>query len=355
MFKNYTFDKKDPAQCHAFDVHGLDLSIVNGIRRTILTDIEVVGFSGEEEPSLEVVTNTGRLHNEIIMHRIGLIPIHLDDVVTEGFTDGDYTIELQKGNTSDEMINVTTHDIQVYKDGKRVPDTVVMNELFPADKVSHEPILITRLRPNERLHVNGSAVKRTARFHAGFSPVSHCTFYYMRDEKEAAKATNILDKERAYLRNEYGDPIAYHFEIEPKGKLLPRYLVSKAFDIIIKKMVTLQNELYQEDSTYVEVKEGDTGGMNFTFNQEDDTLGNIIQSYIHVHNIRAKVHAPHGAEVTYVGYYCPHPLDPTVVVNIRMSEGRKKEYVDFLAASARSIVALLQDTQNAWLQFAPKN
>ena len=60
----------------------MDLSIVNGIRRVILTEIEVVGFYGEDEPSVEIHKNTGPLHNEFMKHRIGLIPINVNEKMT---------------------------------------------------------------------------------------------------------------------------------------------------------------------------------------------------------------------------------------------------------------------------------
>lgn len=352
MFKNYTFDSKDPAQCHTFELYDVDLSIVNGIRRTILTDIEVVGFSGEEDQSVEIHTNTGRLHNEIILHRIGLLPFHVSEVETESFMDGQYTISLDKSNATDAMLNVTTHDIRVMKDDTQVSEKQ-LHEYFPVDMISKQPILITRLRPKEHLMFTGHAVKRTARFHAGFAPVSLCTFSYIQDPVEAAKHSNILDKERAFLKNEFGDPVAFKFEIEPKVRLSPKYLVNKSLDILINKLTTIEEDLYQPDSTKVVIEDGDTGGVNFTIAEEDDTIGNIIQSHIHTRYVRTKSTSP---TVKYVGYYCPHPLDSTVIVNIRLGESSSKEdCIDFMSSAIKSIVSQLQDMSNAWLQFTQKN
>jgi DNA-directed RNA polymerase subunit L len=356
MFRNYQFDPKDPAQTHGFDVHDTDLSIVNGIRRIILTDVEVVGFSGEEDPSLEVVKNTGRLHNEIILHRFGLIPIHLSEEETDGFTDGSYAFELHVQNKTEDTLNVTTHSFKVTHNDRPLQEKEVKN-MFKVDMVSKDPILITRLRPHEELHMKGEAVKRTARFHAGFSPVSLCTFSYIQDPTLAAAATNVLDKERAYMRNGHGDPIAFHFEIEPKIDLSPRYLVAKACEIIIQKLQTILQEVYQEESEKITIEEGDTGGVNFTFKGEDDTIGNILQSYLHVNFVRAKKHAPSGDVVKYAGYYCPHPLDDTMILNIRLDNETvsPKDHMDVLAMAARNLITDMQEMLNAWLRFAPKN
>jgi DNA-directed RNA polymerase subunit L len=354
MFRNYKYDPKDPAQTHSFEIHGVDLSIVNGVRRTILTDIQTIGFSGEDEPSLQVVANSGRLHNEIILHRFGLLPIHISEEETDAYTDGQYEFELNVRNQTDKTLNVTTHDFRVKKDGRLLTD-VELHKMFPVDMVSKTPILVTRLRPTEELHVRGEATKRTARFHAGFSPVSLCTFFYIQDPVLAAQTDNVLDKERAYLRNNYGDPTTFQFEIEPKLALSPRYLYAKACEIISNKLSTVLQEIYQDKSDKVTITVGDTGGINFEFKGEDDTLGNIMQSYIHVNFVRPRKEGPNGSVVKYVGYYCPHPLDDTMILNIRFEDeaASMKDHIDFLAFAARNISSDIQEMLNAWLRFAP--
>ena len=102
MFRNYSFDKK--ADKHSFDMNEVDLSIINGIRRTILTDIPVVGFMGEDEPTVDIIYNNGPLHNEILIHRIGLIPLHLSDEITETY-DNDMEFELNVENNGNENFN----------------------------------------------------------------------------------------------------------------------------------------------------------------------------------------------------------------------------------------------------------
>jgi len=55
--------------------YGLDKTIVNGIRRTLLTDIETVAFNPDD---IIISNNTGSLHNEFIKHRISLIPLYIN-------------------------------------------------------------------------------------------------------------------------------------------------------------------------------------------------------------------------------------------------------------------------------------
>ena len=63
-------DKTVKFQVKGDEKYGLNKTIVNGIRRTLLTDIDTVAFNPED---IIISKNTGSLHNEFIKHRISLI------------------------------------------------------------------------------------------------------------------------------------------------------------------------------------------------------------------------------------------------------------------------------------------
>ena len=179
MFKNYNYESK--SQKHSFDINNMDLSIANSIRRIILTEIPVVGFYGEDEPSIDIISNTGPLHNEFMKHRIGLIPINVSEDITDNYIDNDYKFELNIVNNTSSTINITTADFTgTYKDVN-----LTVNELkilFPPNPITKHNILITRLRAGEELHLNARAIKRTAKTNASFSPVSLSNFYFIEDQ-----------------------------------------------------------------------------------------------------------------------------------------------------------------------------
>ena len=63
-----------------FDIHGneeygMHHSIVNAIRRTLLSSIETYGFRNTD---IIIDKNETSLHNEFITDRIGLLPLYLD-------------------------------------------------------------------------------------------------------------------------------------------------------------------------------------------------------------------------------------------------------------------------------------
>lgn len=354
MFRNYQFNPTDPAKRHIFEVHDTDISIINGIRRVILTDVPTVGFMGEDTPSIEIDVNTGRLHNELVTHRMGLIPIHLTEEETEAYQDDEITIHLHVTNKTDSMIDVTTHDIEVKRNDKAL-SVKERNRLFPADPITKSPILITRLHPLEELKLNGKAIKSTARVHAGFSPVCLCTFHYLLDPVESMKATNVLDKERAFMRNQYGDPTAVQFEIESVGALTPRYLVHTALGILYEKVSKFAQEIMMESSDVVSHGFIRDKGYTFVAKNEDDTLGNLLQSYLHVHYVREGSNTPNGGKVSWAGYYCPHPLDTTMELSITLNDENitdARPYLDLMQEVCQNLMTKLKDMQMEWLRFA---
>jgi len=346
-----------PAKNHyKFDIHNIDLAIINSVRRIILADIQVVGFDGEIHPSLTIEINDGPLHNEIMLHRLGLIPIYFSEEETDTFVSDDYEFTLDVENTGLVTLNVTSHDFKVTKLGTELTKTEVQR-LFPVDTITKSPILITRLRPGERFKVvKGRALKSSASHHAGFSAVSLCTLEFKQDPVEAVTKTNILDKERAYLKNTYDDPLVVTFSIESECALTPKYLFSKAIDILADKLHKIIQNINIDESTqsYIKFEVTETGGQ-FTFSNEDDTLGNVLQSSLHNHYIREKKPGPRDINIVYVGYYCPHPLDSTMVLRINPDTSKNELvqintdiYTDILREHCNRLLVKLDEIQKVW-------
>jgi DNA-directed RNA polymerase subunit L len=361
MFRNLQYIPNDPARRFTFEIQDLDLSIVNAFRRIILTDIPVIGFDGEDHPSIEIIVNTGPLHNEFILHRFGCIPIHLNETDIDIFETDDYLFELNVKNETTSRIDVTTHNFTIMKKDRALSHKEVLG-FFPNDPISKDPILITRLRQGEHLHVKGKAIRRTAREHGGVTPAL-ATLRYMQDPAIAIESLSILDRERAFIKNEYGDPTSIIFEIESFMSLTPKYLILKALEILMNKMHMVIQEIYNPESDKVSITIKDRSA-EFLFQNEDDTLGNFLQSLMHTHYIRNKKPTANNNTLSYVGYYCPHPLEPTMVLKINFdttedssdedikqisADIKDIEYMDVLKDHCVRTLAHLQEIQNAWL------
>ena len=345
MFSSYNYN--DKAERHSFQINKVDLAIINSIRRIILSEIPVVGFYGEEEPTVEIPFNTGPLHNEFMIHRLGLIPLHITEAITESYEDGDYKFEFNIENKSNETINVTTADFKgTYKDTELTKQE--LSKIFPVNKISKSNILITRLRPNEHLHVIATAIKRTGKTNASFSPVSLSNFYFIEDSKQ--KKDNILDKQRAYLKDEYGEPTTINFQIESINGLSYKYLFRKSIDIIIEKLENLITNL-NEDKIPIEAVSSCENSFNFLIENEDDTLGNLIQSLLHNKYIRDnKKYKTY--DCSYVGYICPHPLISRLIVRFSLSTDNTKVYKEFFIDNCKEIIKIMQGIRTEWNKFS---
>jgi len=88
-------DSSNPFEI-SFYVTDIDLSIINSIRRVILSDIPNVGFFFDpnnftDDKHINITINNTPLHNEFLQHRIALIPIHVSVSQLENWNDERYT------------------------------------------------------------------------------------------------------------------------------------------------------------------------------------------------------------------------------------------------------------------------
>jgi DNA-directed RNA polymerase subunit L len=353
MFKNYIFDPKNPTNRYSFEIYDIDLSIVNAIRRIILSDIEIPGMIGENEPTVEIISSNGPLHNELLIHRIGQIPICLKEDEIDNYVDNSITLELNVSNTTNTIKNVTTEDITMKRNNKEL-DKRELKEIFYPNMVTNSNILITRLRENEYLHFKGSVVKKTGKYNASFSPVSLSTFSYIIDNSKITKEMSILDKERQYFTNKYGDPNAFQFEIEPINKYLtPKYLLNKSFEILITKLNNLITNIKSNENFKIEKKLENT--FKYIIEDEDDTVGFLIQSFIHDKYVRNGDTYLENIKCKYCGYICPHPLKKILEIQVTLeNQTDEMKFKDFLQSNCLLIIDKLQEIKTEWNLFTEK-
>lgn len=351
MFRNYKYDPNDPTDKHSFEIHDIDLAIINAIRRIILTDIPIPGIISEDDSTIDIIVNTGPLHNEIISHRIGLIPISLSEEDIENYVDNSIELELNIKNDNAIIQNIDTSMITGKKNGINLTKQELA-KLFPSNKITNNHILITKIRQGEHLHFKANIVKKTARLNASFSPVSLCNFSFIQDPTKAILKESILDKERSYYKNAYGDPNAILFELESINIYLePKYYINKAIEIIVDKLNLLINNITSE-SNKIEKFQSLENTYDFHIENEDDTLGNIIQSILHNKYVREKKTSFNDIVCSYIGYICPHPLKSLLIIRFTLEDQTNKQtFIQFLEANCRTIINELLDIKLSWNKF----
>lgn len=324
-----------------FEIHNADTAVVNAIRRTILSEIPNVAFYFDPhgDSDIQIIRNTGLLHNEFLAHRISLIPIFLSEKQILHFNKDDYTFRLKVRNTGTSVIPVTSKDIEIIsKDGKK-------HNFFPANPITKNHVLITKLKPNiynpddgDIIELEASASKNIAKVFANFSPVSQASFYNKIDPDKAAKAReeapdkgifDTLDVYRHFKDKQFV------FCIESECAMRPQYIFYKALIVLIKNI----KDFMESD---FEIRE--LGMPNFFEIDiiQSNTLGNLFQSLIYGFTIREKVE--------YIGYYQPHPLKPIVRLKIKFLD-ENVDVRDFMKENCLKIMDLLENMKREWITF----
>ena len=203
-FKNIRYEGKETLMFQLVNTH---VSYANPLRRIIITEVPSVGFRAEiikdgSTSDIEIKKNTTAMSNEMLAHRIGLIPVHA------GFKDWDsnkYVFHLNVENDSDKPLDVKISDIDVLerRDDElvKIPNT----KFFHPDPITHDTCLIAVLKPKvgnntpEVIEFVAKASVGIGRENVRFSPVSQCSYGYTRDtspEKVKEVFGNWLDRHK---------------------------------------------------------------------------------------------------------------------------------------------------------------
>jgi len=131
-----------------------------------------------------------------------------------------------------------------------------------------------------------------------------------------------------------------------------------AFDVLLEKLERTKNILSGnadgEGFLVARFAQNGTKGFEFVFNNEDDTLGNLLQSLIYNETLRKREQQP--PVVSYVGYFCPHPLDPTMVVRLVIDgeDVPTETYTGVFLTHVTRIEGIIAGLKAAWEDFAPR-
>lgn len=275
-----------------FDVIGCLPSIANAFRRIMLSEVPSMAFE-----KVHIFNNTSIIQDEVLAHRLGLIPLRADprlfeykedDSADEG-TDQDtleYKLKVKCVRRKDakdtskfdnlyENHNVYSGQIKWIPKGKQA---ALMREIDVGPV--HDKILISKMRPGHEIDLKLVAVKGIGKDHAKFSPVS-TAFYRLlptitMNRKVSGSDAELLQScfspgvigidERGYAyvkearydtcsRNIYRYPqlkdavtmarVRNHFifTVESVGAYKPHEIFVEALKLLKKKCRTLLNEL----------------------------------------------------------------------------------------------------------------
>lgn len=335
----------------AFEVHGMDLSMVNSIRRTILADLDHVGFYFDvndhgEDKHIRVLTNTSSLHNEFLAHRISMLPIHFPEDGIESYRFLDYTYKLYKKNTTAGMLDVTTEDFQIYDAENNLMPDEFRKRLFPPF-VIHDPDkkakrefypIIVRLKPNRHDPSDGPEVRVEAHASVGkschpcYGGHSLCSYGY---KGKGGDET---------------DPVSgvYEVAIESECAMLPETFWVRGISVLKHRMERIWKSIEERD---FEIREEQPKLFTLLCKDENDTAGNLIQSLFY-RQFMAKDASDKERPLSYVGYFCPHPQEAMCLVKVRFVDERisEEEVRGFFVRGVKWIIDQLESTKSSFVR-----
>ena len=317
-----------------FTLSGLNVSLANALRRTILSDVPTVVFktSPIEQCKANIYTNTTRFNNEIIKQRLSCIPVHITDLEIPL---KNYLLEVDVENTTDTVMYVTTRDFKIKNvDTEEYLPENRIREIFPANMQTGYFIDFIRLRPRisdeipgEKIHLTCELSIATAKDDGMFNVASTCSYGNTVEDVK-------MDSELAKKQQQWKDQGLTKEEIEFESvnwKLLDGKRISKkdSFDFVVqtvgvytnhellKKACTILvdglqniNNLMETDELEIKVSENTmTNCYDIILENEDYTFGKVIEYMMYTKFFETEI-------LSYCGFKKMHPHDAYSIVRV---------------------------------------
>ncbi|KAF8773396.1 DNA-directed RNA polymerases I and III subunit RPAC1-like [Argiope bruennichi] len=264
-----------------FDMIGTGPPIANAIRRILLAEIPTMAID-----KIYLYNNTTVIPDEVLTHRIGLVPIKVDPRLfvskvnddDEGTEEDTVQFELKVKCPKDakENLKVKSGDLKFVPIGNQ-------KELYDDIRPVHDDILLAVLKQGHEIDLKAFCYKNIGREHAKFSPVVVATYRLhpqlrlldritgarahtladcfpqgvikisKKDGEDVAKvadARKIKCSRNIFLHDELKDDVEvctiknhYIFTVESAGAIAPEVLVPEAINILKEKCRFFLSEL----------------------------------------------------------------------------------------------------------------
>ena len=396
MFTNYRSEGAalltDPADKirARFTLDGVDTTVANTLRRCILAFTRSVGFRADltdmANPGIVIRKNTSVIFNEMLAHRITLIPLAVRRLAE--FDPKSMEISLSIRNTSASVMHVKASDFKIVQKSLEGEEEIPSATLFPPDPITGDTCLVTSLRPAagasvEEIDLTAYPVIGAGEQFMGFCPVAQCSYgntedpdpvrqeqffhEWLAEFKKIAEPASVPPEVIAKHKVEWrtmaiqrcfkisdttGEPNSFDFVVESVGVRPVPDIVAEGIQKVIDLVTPFASTETPSADLGITTQPVDsrmTNGIDVNIAGQEHTLGNLLQSMITA--IYLDTEAP-DAPITYAAYKVPHPLHKSVRLRLGIREGQVGDPATLarqvIAMGAQRAVQIFQDLARAW-------
>tara|TARA_Y200000002_G_scaffold362885_2_gene350445 strand:- start:320 stop:1423 length:1104 start_codon:yes stop_codon:yes gene_type:complete len=331
---------------YKFTLSGVNVSIANALRRTVLSDIPstVIYTETYQDNQCYIEKNTTRLHNEIIKQRLSCLPIHMKET---DVLPGNYILELDMQNETDNLIIVTSEHFKIKN--KKNGNYLTKDEtrrLFPPSSKSNMFIDIARIRPamgdipGEHLKLTAEFSVHTAKENSMFNVASICTYgntvdiikaeeiwsehenkmsseqMTKKDIEMEKKNFYLLDAQRYYIED------SFDFIVESVGVYDCNELVKMSCKVLIEKLTQMSENL---DSDLVPIRMSEVvmeNSFDIVLENEDYTMGKLLEYILYASYFEGE-----DSVLNFCGFKKFHPHDDESIIRIAYKKPSDKNMV----------------------------
>ena len=328
-------EKEDNDGILTFQMDNAHVSIVNALRRVILSEINTVVIRGfpHEENDIDCIKNTCRFNNEVLKHRLINIPIHIAD---ENIDISKYILIIKKKNDTDSIVNITTQDFIIKHQNGSYLSNEAVQQIFPPNNITKEYILFTRLRPaigthpGEEIHIEATFTRSNAMEDSAYNCVSTCSYIFTPDKVKQKQAwdvkrksldSNVEDDEILRIENDFYAIDAkriyksnsFQFTIESIGVYENDVILKKACYVLQQKCNDYKEKVETKE---IEIKDGDCVNRAFDIILENDnyTFGKILEYALY------ELYFKNEKSLSFISYKKTHPHDDYSFIRVMFKD-----------------------------------
>ena len=359
-----------------FTIDRINVSLANGLRRVILSDIPTLVFRvyPHSECRSTITVNTSRIHNQILNQRLSCIPIHITDA---DFPFKDYQVEVNAVADGNEIRYVTTKDFRMKNktNGKYLTD-VKVREIFKQNEITGDYIEFTRLLPKmseysepEQLAMTCDLDIGTAKEDGAFNIVSTCAYSMTMDPTKVDEAWRVKEAElvkegiaaigseemKAQRKNwslldaqRHTKDDSFDFVVETVGVYTNAEIVHKAAQIMINKCTKFIRDIESGENHIIPTVSTIQNGFDIELKGEDYTLGKVLEFFMH------DKHYAEDQTVTYCAFRKIHPHNPDSMIRVGFAEtvGVDESIVaEYITTCARDAIAVYEHIRDQFREY----